>query len=73
LLTAVNTGDAARTFYISTRHAARGAGGRPLQRGWTRDDAGTVTPCTTFVLVVRARCGDAGARARTRERACVSC
>jgi hypothetical protein len=54
LLTAVNTSDAARTFYISTRHGARGAGGRPLQRGWSRDDAGVVTPCTTFVLVVRA-------------------
>lgn len=52
LLTAVNTGDAPRSFFISTPHACVGAGGRPLARGWTRDDAGVVTPCTTLVVVV---------------------
>ena len=60
LLTAVNTSAAARVFYISTRHAARGGGGRPLRRGVTRADAGVVTPCTTFVLLVRAAARERG-------------
>jgi hypothetical protein len=52
LLTAVNVGDAPRSFFISTPHACLGAGGRPLAQGWTRDDVGSVTPCTTLVVVV---------------------
>ena len=51
LLTAVTTSDAPRSFFISTPHVCVGAGGRPLTRGWTRDDAGAVTPCTTLVVV----------------------
>ena len=55
LLTAVNTGGAPRSFFISTPHVFVGAGGRPLARGWTRDDAGAVTPCTTLVVVAAPR------------------
>ncbi len=62
----MNTGAAARTFYISTRHAALGAGGRPLARGWTRDDDGAVTPCTTFVLLARGGAAKRGAAAAGR-------
>ena len=55
LLTAVNTGDKPRSYVISTPHACFGAGGRPLARGWTRDDAGVVTPCTTLIVVAAPR------------------
>ena len=55
LLTAVNTSEEARAFYISTGHVCLNAAGAEVSAGWTRNDSGVVSRCTTFVLRVSAR------------------